>query len=245
MPQIFVDTIDAESVTLRGAEARHIATVLRLGVGDRLVICDGRGGRYMAEIAGVRPLNVTVRVLEPLPPIHFPAEITLAAGVIRPERFEWLIEKVFELGCRRLIPLLTERTATKYLPKQPEAKLTRWREIALAAAKQSGLPWTPEVAEITPVATVLAGAQGTIYYCWEGLARVSKSPGGVSLPGILPQIPTILIGPEGGFTPREHDEIMSHHPELLSLGPLILRAETAAITALTLVQHRYRYFTPE
>lgn len=251
MPQFFAppEVLRQSPVILRGADARHIHAVLRLQVGDWLVLCDGEGHRYRAEITRIRPLHVELRIVHELPAPRIPVAITLAAAVIRPERFAWLIEKAFELGCRRLIPLMTERTVQKYLPKRTRETLTRWRTIAEAAAKQSGLPWRPEVTEPTPLHNVLRSAVGTLYYCWEGMAAdvgERVPPTGTVPPGVRLKSDswrgTILIGPEGGFTPAEHTAIMALQPQPLPLGPLILRTETAAATALTIVQQAYGYF---
>lgn len=257
MPQFFVpaDLLRRDPIVLRGSDARHITSVLRLQVGDSLVLCDGEGGRYLARLAALRPLQVTCTILRPLPTAVMPIALALAAAIVRPERYEWLIEKAFELGCRRLIPLTTERTVAKYLPKRPAEKLARWQAIALAAAQQSGLPWRPEIGPITALPDLLASTSAPLYYCWEGLITTTASlaAGRWSLAtancrltsdqGPATRNAVILIGPEGGFTATEHAAILAHHPQPLSLGPLILRTETAAITAITLVQQLHGYFT--
>ena len=119
----------------------------------------------------------------------------------------------------------------------------RWSEIAMSAAKQSGLPWIPEVAPLTPLMDVIDDARGQLVYCWEGMASPLLCKEGSGEVGTLPHPTspckgeeiTLLIGPEGGFAPTEHDQIMAHHPQLLSLGTLILRSETAALAAMVKV----------
>lgn len=221
MPQFFVEHIE-DPLEIRGKEARHLQEVLRLGVGDWVVLCDGAGTRCKCEIVASKPLHVTLVQRERLPDIHLPTHITLAAAIIRPERFEWMIEKAFELGCRRFIPLQTARTVASYFkPRQ----VTRWNEIALSAAKQSGLPFLPEVSDPQPLLALLKTG-GPFQYCWEGLAGQRATP-------VMPQkAVTLLIGPEGGFAPEEHEAILQTQPQMMSLGPLILRSETAAIAAL-------------
>lgn len=235
MPQFFVtpEAIQKEVIEIRGKDARHLQEVLRLGVGDWVVVCDGMGHRYRAEVVASRPLNVQLRRGDALPEIHLPYHVTLATAVIRPQRFDWLVEKAFELGCRRLIPLTTERTVTTYI-KDAKKQHARWSEIALAAAKQSGLPWLPEVSALTPIAEVIRKPSGQLFYCWEGLA-ISGHAASPPQHDKAANTITLLIGPEGGFSPMEHTQIMDHHPQLLPLGPLILRSETAAIVALTKV----------
>ncbi len=242
VPQFFVDpkSLTQESVVIRGKEARHLQEVLRLDVGDWVVLCDGQGKRYRAEITASKPLNVQLKRGEALPELKLPRHLTLAAALIRPQRFDWLVEKAFELGCRQLIPMTTERTVERYINEAHKHHM-RWSEIAMSAAKQSGLPWIPEVAPLTPLMDVVSEPSGKLVYCWEGMA----------MPGVIlsaakdlkrdssasPQNDTLtlLIGPEGGFAPAEHDQIMTHHPQLLSLGPLILRSETAALAAIVKV----------
>lgn len=235
MPQFFVtpEALRQAQLEIRGKEARHLRDVLRLDVGDWVVVCDGAGQRYRAEIIESRPLHVTLRRGDALPAVQLPAHITLAAAVIRPQRFDWLVEKIFELGCRRLIPLTTERTVAHYI-KDARRQHARWEEIAVSAAKQSGLPWMPEVAPLTPIAELLKHPHGQLIYCWEGLTLEGGAVG-ASAAGPAQDAATIVIGPEGGFSAAEHDQIMAKHPQLLSLGPLILRSETAALTALVKV----------
>lgn len=235
MPQFFVapEAIQKDVIEIRGKDARHLQEVLRLGVGDWVVVCDGRGHRYRTEVIASRPLNVHLRRGDALPEIHLPYHVTLAAAVIRPQRFDWLVEKAFELGCRRLIPLTTERTVTTYI-KDAQKQHARWSEIALAAAKQCGLPWLPEVSALTPITELIHKPSGQLFYCWEGLALSGQSAPVPPHDSARDTI-TLLIGPEGGFSPTEHEMIMKVTPTPLPLGPLILRSETAAIVALTKV----------
>ncbi len=251
MPQFFVELKDIHQdvIDIRGRDARHLQDVLRLEVGDWVVICDGAGHRFKAEIMESRPLRVQLRRGECLPSIRLPRHVTLAAAVIRPQRFDWLVEKAFELGCRRLIPLTTERSVAHYI-KDARRQQRRWKEIALSAAKQSGLPWLPEVSPLTPLSDVIQRPDGRLIYCWEGLAVSSEAAsygsdaggrearrshaetGYPPVAGPAQDVVTIVIGPEGGFSPAEHERLMARNPYQLSLGPLILRSETAAIAAL-------------
>lgn len=235
MPQFFVtpEALRHAQLEIRGKEARHLRDVLRLEVGDWVVVCDGAGQRYRAEITESRPLHVTLRRGDALPAPQLPNQVTLAAAVVRPQRFDWLVEKAFELGCRRLIPLTTERTVAHYI-KDARRQHARWEEIALSAAKQSGLPWLPEIAPVTALSELLTRNAGQLVYCWEGLALSNDLKQGSSASPQNDNV-TLLIGPEGGFSAAEHELIMAQHPKLLSLGPLILRSETAALTALVKV----------
>lgn len=234
MPQFFVapDVLKKDLIEIRGKDARHLQDVLRLDVGDWVVVCDGIGHRYRAKVVASRPLNVQLSRGDALPEIKLPHHVTLAAAVIRPQRFDWLVEKAFELGCRHLIPVTTERTVTTYI-KDAEKQHARWSEIAMSAAKQSGLPWMPEVSPLTPLQDVIQKPKGQLVYCWEGFALRQAQGDRSEL--VEPRTMCILIGPEGGFSSTEHDQIMSHQPQLLPLGPLILRSETAAIAALVRV----------
>lgn len=221
---------------VQGDAANHIARVLRLGAGDALIVFDGEGGEYAARIEAVRKGEVTVAVLErravgresPLP-------LTLAQGVSRGERMDWVVQKATELGVSRLVPVLTERSVVRLDPRQAQSKRRHWQGIAVAACEQSGRDRVPEVA--SPVALVQF-----LRALPQGGTRLLLSPeGSAALEALAPPAGDliVLIGPEGGLTEDERRAACGQGFTALRLGPRVLRTETAAVAALALLQHRF------
>ena len=224
------------SCSLKGSAANHIMRVLRLRDGDALTLFDGRGGEYGARITGFTKDSVQVDVQE-----HRDAEresaldLTLAQGISRGERMDWVMQKATELGVTRIVPVITERTVVKLDERQSERKVEHWRAIVIAACEQSGRNRLPEVATPCSFREVLRPPD-------RGDARrLLLSPTGslnardLALSGSV----TILVGPEGGLSPEEQDLAIDAGFEQVRMGPRVLRTETAAIAALTILQHDY------
>ena len=224
-----------KSCALEGSAANHIMRVLRLRDGDALTLFDGRGGEYGARIAGFRKDSVQVEVQEHRDVERESAlDLTLAQGISRGERMDWVMQKATELGVRRIVPVITERTVVKLDERQSERKVEHWRAIVIAACEQSGRNRVPEVAAPCAFHEVLR----------EGDAAGKKlllSPVGsrnareLALSGRA----TLLVGPEGGLSPDEQELAISAGFEQVRMGPRVLRTETAAIAALTILQHDY------
>lgn len=219
--------------TLAGSAANHVARVLRLREGDALTLFDGRGGEYSARIVGFRKDVVEAEVLE-----HRAVEresslhLTLVQGVSRGERMDWVIQKATELGVRRIVPVLTERTVVRLDDLQRKKKLQHWRGIVIAACEQCGRNRLPELDPPLSLHEALraVGSEGT---------RVLLSPEGTRNVRNLERTTSIalLIGPEGGLAEREQEAAVRAGFEPVQLGPRILRTETAAIAALAALQH--------
>ena len=225
-----------KSCTLEGSAANHIMRVLRLRDGDVLTLFDGRGGEYGARITGFRKDSVQAEVQE-----HRDVEreskldLTLAQGISRGERMDWVMQKATELGVTRIVPLITTRTMVKLDERQSERKVEHWRAIAIAACEQSGRNRVPEIVTPCGFREVLRPAGE------EAARRLLLSPTGslnardLALSGSV----TILVGPEGGLSPEEQDLAIDAGFEQVRMGPRVLRTETAAIAALTILQHDY------
>ena len=220
--------------TIEGVAANHIAHVLRLRLGDPLILFDGRGGEHAARIEEYRKGAVIVAVgdrsaADPESPLH----LTLAQGVSRGERMDWVVQKATELGVTRIIPLLTERTIVKLDARQLERRLSHWRGIAIAACEQSGRNRIPDIA-------IPARLHDFLRESDSGAARVLLSPTGTLGIGAL-QAPhgrvIVLIGPEGGLAEAEQRAVLDTGFLAVRLGPRVLRTETAAVAAVTLLQH--------
>jgi len=225
-----------KSCTLEGSAANHIMRVLRLREGDALTLFDGRGGEYGARVTGFSRNSVQVDVQE-----HREVErestldLTLAQGISRGERMDWVMQKATELGVTRIVPVITERSIVKLDERQSERKVEHWRAIVIAACEQSGRNRLPGVATPCPFREVLRPADQ------QNTRRLLLSPtGSLSARDLALSGPvTILVGPEGGLSPEEQDLAIDLGFEQVRMGPRVLRTETAAIAALTILQHDY------
>ncbi|HEX9780342.1 MAG TPA: RsmE family RNA methyltransferase [bacterium] len=218
-------------------ELHHLAVVLRAGPGDRVECLDGLGGRARGTIRECGPgravIDVESRSREPAAG----TAVVLAAALIKPSRFEWLIQKATELGVARIVPLVTARTQARPGRGLGRERMARWERIVREAAKQSGRARVPELEsprtfeELLPD---LAGAEGLI----ATLAGDRPAGGWEATPPDALGKTVIIIGPEGDFTDEEVRLALRHGARTMSLGPVTLRAETAALAAIVLVQHR-------
>lgn len=223
--------------TIEGDAANHITRVLRLTPGDPLTVFDGRGGEHAARIEGFRKGAVIVEVGErSATDRESPLPLTLAQGVSRGERMDWVVQKATELGVTRIVPVLTERTVVRLEAKQAERRLSRWQGIAVAACEQSGRNRIPEIS--APLAL-----HDYFRHDHEVTAtRLLLSPSGTVRIGDLKRPDDgviVLIGPEGGLAESEQRAALEAGFAAVRMGPRVLRTETAAIAALALLQHQF------
>jgi 16S rRNA (uracil1498-N3)-methyltransferase len=211
-----------------GAEAAHrIARVLRLQQGEHIgIIGDGLAFDGILRQTGRQARVQLVSQLPPEPPRTF---LTLYQALIRPNRFEWLIEKGTELGVNRFVPIMTEHTAVR-ATEIGSSRLERWRRIAVEATEQCGRMRPPDLAEPTAYLAALNASEGVRFLAWEGLRVETAAPGGREDKQSAGHV-SLFIGPEGGWSAAEVEAARAAGVTLLSLGPTTLRAETAAIVA--------------
>jgi 16S rRNA (uracil1498-N3)-methyltransferase len=221
-------------VILTGSAAGHIMRVLRLALGDPLTLFDGTGGEHGARIEALGRDTVTVTVLGHLAiERESPLSLTLAQGVSRGERMDWVVQKATELGVTRIVPLLTGRSVVRLDAGQARKKTAHWRAVAVAACEQCGRNRLPDVADPQELQPFLAEAgppQAT---------KVLLSPAGEARLqdlAITTRAITVLIGPEGGLAPVEQQAAIAAGFTPMRLGPRILRTETAAVAALAVIQ---------
>ena len=222
--------------TLEGDAANHITRVLRLRPGDPLTLFDGGGAEHPARIEELRRSAVVVTVGDPCAPRReSPLRLTLAQGISRGERMDWVVQKSTELGVSRIVPVQTERAVVKLDSRQADRKLHHWQGIAIAACEQSGRNTVP------PIATPL-GLDEFLRDVDARATRLLLSPAGAlridDLAAPEDQI-IVLIGPEGGLAEAEQRAALAAGFRAVQLGPRVLRTETAAVAALTLLQHRF------
>lgn len=221
---------------LRDEAAHHLVRVLRLGVGARVDVFDGHGAEYVGRIAAVRKGEVVLALGERRDGIaESPLRLTLAQGVSRGERMDWVVQKAVELGAAHIVPVLTERSVVRLDAGQAHNKQCHWQRIAVAACEQSGRSRVPPVALPVALATLLDALP-------EGDLRVLPSPEGAAGLTALPAAAAgvlVLIGPEGGLAEAERRAALARGFQTVRFGPRVLRTETAAVVALTLLQQRF------
>jgi 16S rRNA (uracil1498-N3)-methyltransferase len=226
LPRLFVPRTLADGLvlTLDGPPAHYLANVLRLGAGAQVKLFDDETGEWLAEIVDAGRKRVTLRIAAYLRPREPAADLWLLFAPIKRGRIDWLVEKATELGAARLVPVLTQRTVVDRL------NLDRLRAHAIEAAEQCERTALPELAEPVRLAALLRDwpAGRALYFA-------DEAGGGASLAEAAPGPAAILVGPEGGFTDEERAAISAvSEARPVSLGPRILRADTAAIASISL-----------
>jgi 16S rRNA (uracil1498-N3)-methyltransferase len=225
----------ADEVAITGPDARHIGRVLRLGPGDEIIVVDAAGRVGRAAVTAVTADTVLASVRETLAAGHEPpVSVWLAQGLPKGDKLEYIVQKAVELGAAGIMPLACENCTVRYDAARQGSRRQRWQKIAAEAAKQCGRGAVPAVAKVATLAEALAGAgeDTEIIMLYEGA-------GGEPLRGILAGCAAssylLLVGPEGGFSPAEAELCRRRGARVATLGPRILRTETAAVAALSIV----------
>jgi 16S rRNA (uracil1498-N3)-methyltransferase len=230
--------INGAQITLAADEAHHLARVLRLPIGAQVYVFDGCGNEYLCEIAHLDKHVATLNVIEPLTnPVESPLRLTLAQALIKGDKFDWVVQKATELGVTCIIPLITEHSDIRRAEERAENKLQRWRRIALEAVKQCGRRQLVEIAEPTAWTkfTLAETVSHRLFFSERGGRRFADY-GHEQSGGPPPTSIILAIGPEGGWSEAELKLTEAGGWDFISLGPRILRTETAALSALVLAQ---------
>lgn len=226
LPRLFVREPLAEGarVEIAPVQANYLGNVLRLGEGAELLLFDGETGEWLARIDEAAKKRMTLAVERRTRAPEAMPDVWLAFAPVKRSQTDWLVEKATELGAARLVPVMTQRTVVE------RVKLERLQSIAIEAAEQCGRTRLPDISEPLPLGHFLTHreASRTLYFADEC--------GGEAAAGAFTAGPAaILIGPEGGFTDEERALVRTAPNAIpISLGPRILRAETAALGALAL-----------
>ncbi len=228
----------ADTVTLTGSDAHHLGYTLRARVGERCVVVDAERAVASMEIVGFTADTVTLRLVERLAAdTESPIRLTLAVCLLKSDKMDFVVQKAVELGAAKVQPLESENCVARYDGKKAEMRRERWQRIADEAAKQCGRTALLEVASIVPFSDWLAAhpdEDGAAFFCYEAEERKTL---GAWLAETQDEAFTAVIGPEGGFSSAEAEQAKAAGFAVVTLGPRILRAETAAVAALTIVQH--------
>jgi 16S rRNA (uracil1498-N3)-methyltransferase len=238
MPRFFIagTNIAGSSISITGADAEHIK-VLRMRVGERLVVCDGEGTDRHCRLVRVGDGFADVEVEETVPcPAEASVEVTILAGLPKGERADYIVQKCTECGARRIAFFQCERCVARLDGKNAEKKRVRWQRIAEEAAKQSGRGVIPEVLVLSSLAEALELAlkseRPLLMYETGGERRPLRE----ALSGEFKST-AIITGPEGGFEQFEVDLASAAGIPACSMGPRILRCETAPVVALSAVMY--------
>jgi 16S rRNA (uracil1498-N3)-methyltransferase len=224
LPRLFVRQPLSEGarVELDAAQANYLGNVMRLGIGAELLVFDGRSGEWLARIAETGKKRMTLSVEQRTREPEVIPDVWLAFAPVKRAQTDWLVEKATELGVARLLPVMTQRTIAE------RVKLERLEAIAIEAAEQCGRTRLPEIGDPVTLKQLLEQRDPArwLYFADESGGEPAASAFG-------PDPALILVGPEGGFTDEERRLVRAAENAVpISLGPRILRAETAALAAL-------------
>jgi 16S rRNA (uracil1498-N3)-methyltransferase len=226
------------TLTLSAGDSHHACRVLRLQVGDRLEVLDGAGRVYLGQVSERDPGGLRAEVLEvrdqPPPPL-----IGLGPALLKGRAMDFLLQKATELGAVRISPLLTTRTVVQVDPREVEDRRADWSRCAQEACKQCGNAWLPQIDAPQSLTAFLATPP-------QGLLLAAMLRADAELPGAVlersegfGQAVTLLTGPEGDFTREEQEAMLQVGIQPITLGPRVLRAETAVLAGLAILQHEW------
>lgn len=234
MTRFFIPSsqIKGKTAVLNGSDFHHVLNVLRKQVGDEIHILNGQGGEYSAIIKEIRPDEVVAEIqIQMEKSTESRVKINLIQGLPKADKFEWIIQKNTELGISSFQPVLTERTAIRLDSGSRLKKKERWETIIKTAAEQSGrqvipklemtLDWTKVLAQLEPGLTLIP---------WESEEECSLKDV-LDKQKRIPETINLFIGPEGGFSLKEVKDVRGRGGIPVSLGPRILRTETAGLVA--------------
>ena len=236
IPRIYTTApIAANSdVELESGPSRHLSRVLRMKVGDRLVLFDGGGGQYPASITAIDRKSV-VAATGDFDAVELESALHLQLGIAisRGERMDWVVQKATELGVTSIAPLLSKRTGLRLDPERAGKKLRHWQQIAISACEQCGRNRPPQILPLQEIEQWLQGVNAQVRLVLHPTAdnTCPESPAPASV--------ALLVGPEGGFSEEEIVNAEQAGFASLQLGPRVLRTETAPLAAIAILQARW------
>lgn len=231
-----------DALVLTGAEAHHCRNVLRLEPPDKIVVFNGRGSEITAEIVTSDPTEVRLRKLHDAqtPPLR--CRITLGQAIPKGKNMDLIVQKAVEIGAAEIAPILSDRTVVRLDEENAASKQAKWQSVAIEAAKQCGQNWLPQVRTPQTLAQFFPNHRG-----FDLQLIGSLQSDAVHLKNILAQFSAehgdrpanvlMLVGPEGDFTPAELSLARSQGCRPITLGPIVLRVETASIYCLSILSY--------
>jgi len=239
MRRVFLPEPLTETITISGSDAHHIIRVLRLKPGDRLSVVGADRQAGEAVIKDVRAGTIVAELVARIELLgEPPVAVWLAQGLPKGDKMDLVVQKTVELGVSGIIPLATEHSVVRYDAAKQANRVARWQIIAYEASKQCGRGKVPTVTDIMSLADCLEQLPPgvTILMLYEG-EKVQGLRAALTAANGSGEI-VLLIGPEGGFSPAEVELCKQYGAKMVSLGPRILRTETAAIAALAIVMYQ-------
>lgn len=232
----------ADALVLTGSEAHHCRDVLRLKTGDKVVLFDGRGRELTAEVTSAEGSQVQLRKLHEAqtPPLR--CRITLGQAIPKGKNMDLIVQKAVEIGAAEIAPILSDRTVVRLDEESAASKQAKWQTIAIEAAKQCGQNWLPQVQTPQTLAQffrehrrfdlqLIGSLQSDAVHLKKILAEYLAEHGD------RPASVLMLVGPEGDFTPAELSLARSQGCRPITLGPIVLRVETASIYCLSILSY--------
>jgi 16S rRNA (uracil1498-N3)-methyltransferase len=233
---------NADALILTGTEAHHGRDVLRLGPGDKVVVFDGRGRELTAEIGSSDSSKISLRKLHEAktPPLR--CQIILGQAIPKGKNMDLIVQKAVEIGAAEIAPILSDRTIVRLDEESAASKQSKWQTVAIEAAKQCGQNWLPRV-HVPQTMTeffqhrrrfdlqLIGSLQSDAVHLKKILAEYLAEHGD------RPTSVLMLVGPEGDFTPAELSLARTHGCRPITLGPIVLRVETASIYCLSVLSY--------
>lgn len=229
-------------IFLTDREAHHAVHVLRLRHGEKVAVLDGAGQQIETEVCATDRNQVGLKVLSRSPGPALPCQVTLLQAIPKGKLIESIVQKATELGVSRIVPLLSERVVRQLDAAQSAREAEKLRNVAIEAIKQCGCPWLPNVEMPATLADFLSRGERFELPLVASLKEHSRHPvdwfrSFIDKQGRLPKSICVWIGPEGDFTPSELDYIEESGALPITLGPFVLRTETAAIYSLSVINY--------
>ena len=241
MPTFFVppESITPPIVRITGPLLRHLRDSLRLQQGEALTVLDDRGNRYRTEVTTVTDREISARILQTMaPPLRTRPSLVLAQALLKGEKMDWVIQKATELGVDHFVPLHAKHSVVKLRQDRIEHQMSRWQRIAVEAAQQSERWTVPTLDTPMTFSELLTRYQTASTKLFLAERSNGSSLQSSRLPADVHDTVLLVIGPEGGWDPEEVTLAQSHSCQAVTMGATILRAETAAIAAISSIQSR-------
>ncbi len=234
----------SETLDLTEREAHHAVDVLRVRKGEPVTVLDGEGGVFLCEVRELAGHHLRLSVLEKQSASPLPCRVTLCQSIPKGKLFESIVQKATELGAARVVPLLAERGVSRPDPAAAGAKCDKWRQVAIEAIKQCGSPWLPRIEPPVTPAQFLARGETIELSLVAALEGVRRHPRDCFHEFLdqhrrIPSSAAVWIGPEGDFTAAELERIKAAGAKPISLGPLVLRTDTAAAYCLSILNYEF------